>query len=67
MEISEKARPDGWNKVYEDVSCAPKRERGGSEREREGERELWRPGIKKKRGSCGPVWGKGAVVWYIRL
>ena len=39
MEISEKARPDRWNKVFEDVSCAPVRER-------------WKPGIKKKRGSC---------------
>ena len=35
MEISEKARPDMWNKVFEDVSCAP----GG---------ERWKPGIKKE-------------------
>jgi hypothetical protein len=39
VEISEKARPDRWNKVYEDVSYATGRER-------------WKPGIKKKRGSC---------------
>ena len=25
MEISEKARPDSWNKIFEDVSCAPGR------------------------------------------
>lgn len=30
MEISEKARPDTWNKVYEDVSCARRGERDGN-------------------------------------
>lgn len=43
MEISEKARPDRWNKVFEDVSCAPRVER-------------WKPGIKKKRSSCMACW-----------
>lgn len=48
MEISEKARPDRWNKVFEDVSCAPV-----------GRGERWKPGIKKKRGSCRAGLGGG--------
>jgi hypothetical protein len=46
VEISEKERPDRWNKVHEDVSYASGRGR-------------WKPGIKKKRGSCrAGLWGR---------
>jgi hypothetical protein len=56
LEIAEKARPGRWNKVYEDVACASGRGR-------------WKPGIKKKWGSCRVVWGVGGcwVCGYIRL
>lgn len=30
MEISEKARPERWSEVHEDVSCGPGRERDGN-------------------------------------
>ena len=62
MEISEKARPDGWNKVYEDVSCAPKRERGGSERERERERESYGDlELKRSEVHVGRFGGRGRL------